>query len=244
MKLPEKFEIVPIEDRVNFMDNTKLYALYLTYHIKAEAQTIRFGLPGVADYYYGNPVDCLYMKLFDGQRYIRPYNNREYRYLVKGDYRMEVRLRSNDPKLLESFTSAALEVKYKINKITLPIYNTYQNALNKGSNTLSSLAMRPGQMRTLYANFVLTEKLPSFAQAGDSLCGILTLTSNDPGEVVNMSLSAFPKTAMNNNTRVCALKGGSKEKKSAEETLKGKHYFIIHYITFTSLFHSHFRIHP
>ncbi|CAD5207848.1 unnamed protein product [Bursaphelenchus xylophilus] len=219
LELPRNFRIEPLDERVFFMDNVKMYALFLTYHIKSEvSSTFKFSLPGVADHYYGNQIECLTMQLFEHQKLIPPYSGREYRGLEKGDYRLEVQLRHKDTVFLEKFTSAPLEMRIKLKPITISIYHTYQAAQKKGNNTISSLAMRPGQTKTAF--YSGTESLPTWSRNGDCLYGTMSLTATDPGQTVTMQLSAFPRAAMSKANRVVELKNRKDESKTPEMKFK------------------------
>ncbi|CAD5205459.1 unnamed protein product [Bursaphelenchus okinawaensis] len=219
-ELPKNFEIEPLDERVYFMDNVKMYGLYLTYKVTVDAcATHRFALPGVADHYYGNEIECLSLQLFDHQRFIQPTSGKEYQNLDKGDYRLVVQMRHKDTTFLEKFTAVALEIKSKIKPVNLSLYSSYSDAQRR-RNSSPTVSIRPGQSKKLWYNGMITESLPNWVKAGDCLVGNMSLRPQDLGQTVYMHISSFPKANMNKTGRIVELKGKKEEEKTAEDKFK------------------------
>ncbi|KAE9552976.1 hypothetical protein FO519_003813 [Halicephalobus sp. NKZ332] len=142
-----------------------------------------FGLHGLTEFLYENPVDDVLIQVFtESKKYVGatgPFVDRYKINLEKGDYVIQAQVRHADNNVLEKFRDAVLIVNQKIPNITMDLYSNPDSALKKEGKKFAETAYHGGQRGVIYGSQISEDKFPKVATSGCFLSGKITLLNDE-----------------------------------------------------------------
>jgi tripeptidyl-peptidase-2 len=100
----------------------------------------------------------------------------------KGDYKVYVCLKHEDPTFLETFKDIVLHIDKKIDApINVPIHGSYSDAI-QGKSEVSKLTLAAGEKLPLFVGKVADDKMPKDASPGRILIGSLHVGLKNDGK--------------------------------------------------------------